>query len=426
MERIFISIAAYRDPELLPTIEDCIRTVSDPKRLNIAVCHQFDDSDESAEFISTACSEIHEKIGNLCIISIPYKKSKGVCWARNKIQQKYAGEEYVLQLDSHHRFIQDWDLKLIEEIKSLQAAGYNKPLLTAYLPSYEPNNDPDGRINTPWELAFDRYLPQGPAMPIPEQMRPKFIEMDRSAPARLYSAHFVFSIGDLYKEVVYDPDFYFHGEEIALAVRAYTHGYDLFTPHFLVMWHHYTRLGCKRHWDDRIGWEENNKTCFDRYKQLVECEDTGIDLGEYGLGTERSLDDFIHYSGLDLRNKRVHKKVLNREYPPLEYEDENDFESGFCRKIKYCVNLYRESVKLDDYDCWVVAFKNKDGVEVYRQDCDKGEIASIKAANKEHENFYFIWREYEDNEDPVEWLVWPHSESQGWCDIIRGDISHEE
>ena len=28
---------------------------------------------------------------------------------------------------------------------------YKKPIFTAYLPSYEPDNDPDGRINLPWE-----------------------------------------------------------------------------------------------------------------------------------------------------------------------------------------------------------------------------------------------------------------------------------
>ena len=42
-------------------------------------------------------------------------------------------------------------------------------------------------------------------------------------------------------EVPYDPDYYFHGEEISLAVRSYTWGYDLFHPHKIIAWHEYTR-----------------------------------------------------------------------------------------------------------------------------------------------------------------------------------------
>ena len=43
------------------------------------------------------------------IIDIDYKDSQGVCWARNTIQQYYEDEEYTLQLDSHHRFVPNWD-----------------------------------------------------------------------------------------------------------------------------------------------------------------------------------------------------------------------------------------------------------------------------------------------------------------------------
>ena len=33
--------------------------------------------------------------------------------ARNLIQQEYNNEKYTLQLDSHHRFVKNWDTKLI-------------------------------------------------------------------------------------------------------------------------------------------------------------------------------------------------------------------------------------------------------------------------------------------------------------------------
>jgi len=47
-----------------------------------------------------------------------------VCWARNKLQQQYDKEDYTLQLDSHHRFIEEWDEELVKMLKNLQSEGY--------------------------------------------------------------------------------------------------------------------------------------------------------------------------------------------------------------------------------------------------------------------------------------------------------------
>ena len=45
-DKIFISIASYRDPELIPTIEDCIKNADKPSNLIFGIYNQFckDDS----------------------------------------------------------------------------------------------------------------------------------------------------------------------------------------------------------------------------------------------------------------------------------------------------------------------------------------------------------------------------------------------
>ena len=118
----------------------------------------------------------------------------------------------------------------------------------------------------------------------------------------------------------------------------------------------------------------------------------------------------------------IHKKALNRERPPLEYETEEAFENGFCKKIRYCIDIHHSVVNKDDYDCWVVAFKDVDGNDLYRLDCSPEEISQIKASKPSHQEFYNIWREYEDDQDPHSWLVWPHSKSAGWQDPITGEM----
>jgi hypothetical protein len=416
---IFISIAAYKDPELVPTLRDCMEKAKFPENLHFVVCWQYDKSDEfNKEFLDGVKNK---EFGKITVIKIPYKKSDGVCFARSKIQDEYKDEAYILQLDSHHRFIKNWDTLLISEIKKLKKQGHKKPILTAYLPSYEPDNDPDGRINIPWEQKFDRFLPQGPAMPQPESID-DYKSLKKPVGARLYSAHFIFSIGDYYKEVLYDPHLYFHGEEVSLIIRAYTHGYDIFHPHKLVAWHYYTREGSKKHWDDAPDWSASNDISHARYRQLVGIKDTGIDLGKYGLGSERTLEEYIKYSGIDVSNKKVHKKTLNRERPPLKYKSEEEYKNGFCKKIRYCIDLHKSQATEEDCDVWVIAFKDKEGNDVYRQDCDINEIKQIKQSCPEHQQFYNIWREYEDNEEPHSWIVWQHSTAKGWLDIISGDM----
>ena len=114
---IFVQIASYRDPELIPTVLDLVDKAKNPESLRIVVAWQHDDN------------ETLEPIKHLIeYMDIPYVESKGVCWARNLIQQQYQNEDYYLQLDSHHRFIKNWDIEIINnyvKAKNLPAKNYN-------------------------------------------------------------------------------------------------------------------------------------------------------------------------------------------------------------------------------------------------------------------------------------------------------------
>ena len=43
-QNVFVAIAAYREPELRRTIENCIITAAHPERLRFGVCLQYDRS----------------------------------------------------------------------------------------------------------------------------------------------------------------------------------------------------------------------------------------------------------------------------------------------------------------------------------------------------------------------------------------------
>ena len=412
---IFIQIASYRDPQLLLTLKDCIKNAKYPENLRFGIAWQHDSKDKWDNIGEYA------KDKRFKILDIDYKKSKGVCWARNQVQQLYNKEKYTMQLDSHHRFKKNWDDTLIKMLIGLQDDGHEKPLLTSYLPSFDPDNDPAARINVPWKMNFDRFIPEGAVFFIPAS----FDEWDNKKsplPARFYSAHFAFTLGIFCKEVQHDPNYYFHGEEISVAVRAFTHGYDLFHPHKVICWHEYTRKGRAKHWDDDTEWGDRNNESHARNRKLfqVDGQSKDIDFGIYDFGTTRTLRDYEKYSGLSFRNRSIQKRVIDNKPPPdpeTSYLKDKEFDASLLSIFKHCIDIQYGQVPEDDYEFWAVAFKNKEGIEIYRKDVDKNEIPGMK---NDPDGYCKVWREFQTESKPASWLVWPYSRSKGWADQIIG------
>ena len=333
----------------------------------------------------------------------------------------YKDEEYTLQIDSHMRFEKNWDDEFIKMIVDLQSKGYKKPLLTGYVSSFDPDNDPNGRTMEPWRMVFDRFIPEGAVFFLPETI-PNWNNLTEPVTARFYSAHFCFTLGKFSVEVQHDPEFYFHGEEISIAARAYTHGYDLFHPHKVLIWHEYTRKGRVKQWDDDIDWVNKNNKAHKKNRSLfgMDNEDE-LDFGKYGFGRERTLRDYEKYSGLLFSKRAVQKYTIDKNYPPNPYPYQNDTEwiNSFTVVFKHCIDVAYSQVPETDYDFWVVAFHNDKDDTLHRQDADENEIRRVM---NDPDGYCKIWREFNTDEKPTYWVVWPHSKSKGWCDRLTGKL----
>jgi hypothetical protein len=412
---IFIQIASYRDPQLLPTLQDCIKHAKYPDNLRFGIAWQHNDDDPWDNL------DEYTNDSRFRIMDIDYKDSQGVCWARNLVQNLYQGETYTLQLDSHHRFAQDWDETLINMLKDLQTEGYSKPLITGYIPSFDPDNDPAARIQEPWKMTFDRFIPEGAIFFLPASFDKNTDNLNKPMLGRFYSAHFAFTLGVFAKEVRHDPYYYFHGEEINIAVRAFTHGYDIFYPHKVVCWHEYTRKGRSKQWDDDKKWGERNHICHDRNRKLFGMDNSvnDIDFGKYGFGNIRSLKDYEKYAGISFSKRAVTQDVLNHKLPNINniaLSDE-EFNSSLAHIFKHCIDIGYDQVPENDYDFWAVAFKDNEGQDIYRQDADKDEIIRMK---NDPDGYCKVWRSFETIVKPHSWIVWPHSTSKGWAEPITG------
>jgi len=411
-ETILVHLPAYRDPELVPTIKDALDKAKYPKRIHFGICRQYhpeDSFDNLDEF---------RKDKRFHIMDVLYTKSQGLPWARAQINEKLlTNQDYICQLDSHHRFAQDWDVTLIEMHNNLEKKGH-KPILAAYLPLYDPFNDPAGRADVPWQQQFVCFYPHGTIF-----IRPALLtgweNMTEPPFSRFLSGHFCFARAEWAKEIKHDPDIYFSGEEINLTVRSYTHGYDMFHPHELVVWHSTMREerdGILK-WDDDakrgVDWWTKQESARAKIRQLFRVEDNGFDLTGYDLGTVRTLAEYEEHAGVNFKDKSVQKYTLENGYPPTPID------SPWSKSFYHLVTVHRNELPESDYNSILIAFDDENGIGVYSKFIDGHQLQQfIENGTPIHYEEYFPYFD----KKPVKMVAWAHSEKRGWAERIEHNI----
>jgi hypothetical protein len=130
----------------------------------------------------------------------------------------------------------------------------------------------------------------------------------------LIAAGCLFTSGEFIKDVPYDPNYYFYGEETSIALRAFTNGYSIFHVPDMPIFHLYnhtdTKIKRPLHWDEQeekdreIKWWQLEKNGIDRLEKLIEYR---LDDG-FCLGTKRNLNDYQLISGIDFQTKTLSNK----------------------------------------------------------------------------------------------------------------------
>ena len=232
--KIFISIASYRDPQLIPTVKSLFDNATNPKLLRVVVCEQNKNTDD-----------FYLEDDRVEIISLDYTQAKGPTHARYLIQQEWKGEQYYLQIDSHTRFVKDWDTKLRNELSMLPKLS----CLSNYVSTYDIKT---GKvINSPLrgpmkvvEWDSDRicrynssYMKEGI---VKEPMRSKG-----------WSGCFSFSSSQIILDAPYDYNtpFLFFGEEMDIYERLKSRGWEMFVPYEPICFTLFDRSYRKTFWE---------------------------------------------------------------------------------------------------------------------------------------------------------------------------------
>ena len=407
---IFVSIAAYRDPELIPTLHDLVARARWPGDLRITICWQHGPDEPRPP---------DDLAAPLRLIEVPWQDSRGVCWARAAIMQAYDGEDWFLQLDSHHRFVQDWDRLLIEQA---ELCGTSRPLLSTYPASYDPDV-PHGVSDQPTRLQLNNFHPGGNVSFGP---RPMEGWETRTAPmrARFVGAGMIFAPGRFVADVPYDPDLYFDGEELTLAIRAFTHGYALHHPSRHVLWHQDSPRLRTRHWDDHVA--ERGVSVTGRVRDAASQEKVTRflrqrEIGPFGCGTARGFAEYEAYAGLDFHKLSATPAAWQGDEPPIAPPIAADLKTWRLR-----IALDRQALPeaaIDQPRFWYVGIHDADDIEIARHDADRQEVNGALAGGGAD---IVIERQIRSACPPVRWTVWPVDRRGCWTERLSGTVVAEQ
>lgn len=314
---IFVSIASYRDNQCSPTFENIVKNADKPENLRIVICQQ------NSIFEKDCLKWCKKEKGEACSVAkierLSHLQAKGPTWARWRVQREWTGEEYFLQIDSHTRMVPHWDTILKEQ---LELCPSNKPVLTQYPLEYDIVEKGEGdqkeenwRVDT---LRSGLYVQK-----FGEPDRFIRIQSDYTTTIRrhpwsstCWAAGFSFSKGEFIKEAGYDPctPFLFFGEEMDIAIRAFTHGWDFFSPSVNVAFHNYKREHRSTFWENpqqkplevlsrfriyvRLGYIKSSDIPI-KYKFIL----NGIE--NFPLGKERTIEEWEKMSKASIKSQSV-------------------------------------------------------------------------------------------------------------------------
>jgi hypothetical protein len=312
--KIFISLASYRDKMLKKTIEDAYNNAVFKDSLVFAVFDQTY-SDQALDYSDLPYKQ------NIRYMRIDPEFSHGCCWARHITQTMYNDEDYYFQVDAHTIFDYAWDQNLISKFEYIRLY-HDKPVISGFPHAFgidqNLNVDKKSPIQ-PNDLAVislnlkakDDLTLENNTLTLLARHRKGTLPCH----GYLISGGNVFTVGKVVEEVPYDPYMYFQGEEQSLALRLFTHGYNIFHTSDMPVYHLYgtgarsTRL---THWGDRDS--ENQRT--DKWWVYSNRAKTRlIDLhlrkitGAYGLGSVRTLEQYARFTGIDYANQIIEPRA---------------------------------------------------------------------------------------------------------------------
>mmetsp|Transcript_25767 Transcript_25767/g.33774 ORF Transcript_25767/g.33774 Transcript_25767/m.33774 type:complete len:578 (+) Transcript_25767:143-1876(+) len=323
---LWIGIASFRDVLCSRTLYNIFTKAEYPERITVGVVEQKLDSD-SFDCLEDYCARFG---GQECphkdqvtVTKVNAVESTGPCFGRALQFHMLKDEEFCMQTDSHMDFDEHWDTHMFNQWGMI---NNEYAVISTYVQDLEKIGV---NVNGVWEMAHLCEIIWAGDMPRNEQAKAcRTLSEPKLTTVWAAGLSFLKCHGE--RQTPYDPHLpgIFDGEEYTKGIRLWTRGYDMYTPHRSHVYHDYNhpKIDNRAHTWKRTGMPESKA----RIKTLLEMKDgdhspeAKARLGIYGLGEKRSLDQYIEFSGVDIRNRKAFKNSCgNIAWIPFE-EDPND------------------------------------------------------------------------------------------------------
>lgn len=367
---IHILVASFRDVLCGRTLHNAFSRADNPRRLFIRVIQQtqadsgLDDDvgcwDYYCEHYNTNCQEYQHQVR---IVPVDAKESKGPTWARSKlsamvewdfVHRNDGGDaldfvpvqmqDFCMQIDSHMDFSDSFDVELID---MFHMAQNDYAVLSTYVTDIAENNKDPKNVPNLCMVEFTSSIRNWGTKECVDLQKPKLTNAMWGAGLSFHRCHAEVNVPvDPYLDNVFD------GEEGSRGIRFFTHGYDVYTPHRVLVTHDYhghqsnpvvhtwghgdkghsTQQRQESHWtwmqeieEARSGVQvfgsKRVNLLLGIGKEIPElaAETELIRNSRYGLGTKRTLEQAVEFTGINLREKKMEvNKCGNLQWVPYE------------------------------------------------------------------------------------------------------------
>mmetsp|Transcript_30581 Transcript_30581/g.72143 ORF Transcript_30581/g.72143 Transcript_30581/m.72143 type:complete len:532 (-) Transcript_30581:296-1891(-) len=390
---IHLLIASYRDRLCPRTLHNAFTRAKNPKRLTFRVIEQTkagsdleDDQgcwDGYCEKYNSNCQEYKDQVR---IVPVDSSQSEGPTWARSKLSamihwdfvhrdrsdqldfQPVNIQDFCMQTDSHMDFSDNFDVDLVE---MFHLAENDYAVLSTYVTDIAENNKDPTNVPHLCQVQFTSSIRNWGTKECNVLRKPKLTNAMWGAGLSFHRCHAELNVPvDPYLDNVFD------GEEGSRGIRFFTHGYDVYTPHRVLVTHDYhnhqgnpvvhtwgRNMNDNIHetewkWMEAIKAVRDNLSTFGTLRVNLMLGFGGVPpdsreemklirKSRFGIGTKRTLKQAVEFTGINFRKKRMDaNKCGNLLWVP--YEESPDYGLGEVLSRSYVDEEVRPFVVTPD------------------------------------------------------------------------------
>ncbi|CAB9512431.1 Glycosyltransferase (GlcNAc) [Seminavis robusta] len=332
--KIFVVIPSFRDGKrCADTLESLFDNAADPDNIIVGIIEQNAPEDQFCLEVYCARKGIAKhykrqtirkdvtkliaeperlqcpRFNQIRQLAFHNRSAKGPLYARAMTRKILGNEEFCMQVDSHSSFRKDWDKLAKEDWKTTN----NEFAVISHVPAKqgEQVEHEDGgaqQMEVPRQ-CLTKFQDNG----VPNYLAPgdgKAADLTTPLLGNTWSAGFSFAKCHLEESAPYDPfaPYIMGGEQFPRYARMWTRGYDVYTPTRSLVFHSYQPNpdghGMNEWYRQRR--ERIRSRSLLRIKTSLGLKDgdtsdtAKANMGIYGVGKRRTLDQFNDYVGINL------------------------------------------------------------------------------------------------------------------------------